>query len=105
MKWNHILVEGFCSRVWDWRGKHSKYLYILDTEKDYTFDKPEKRRNPNYDPKVKKPKRPKYCKKKICIDCIGCKHLAYSEVDDELLKRFKKMVHEYFEEENRKEFG
>ena len=61
--------------------------------------------NSKYDPTIRKPKRPKYCKKEIGIECIKCKYLAYSEVDDDFLERFKKMTREYFEEENKKEFG
>lgn len=107
MNWNHILVEGFCARTWEWRTAHSKYNYRVDLKRKNPFKtrKSDRVPNPKYDPNVKKPKRPKYCKKQICIDCIGCKHLAYSECEDEFIERFKKMTHDYFEEENKKEFG
>lgn len=98
MKWNHILIEGYCARNWDWISKHSKYLYTLDTTKDDMFDNPEKILNSQYDPSVKKGKRPKYCKKRICMGCIKCKHLAYSECDDEFIQKFKDMAREYFKE-------
>ena len=25
--WNHIILEGFCGRLWEYRNKHSKYIY------------------------------------------------------------------------------
>ena len=101
MKWNHILIEGFCARMWGYHSKSSKHVYKL--KKIENPDLPldwEKEPNPKYDPKVKKPRRPKYCKKKICIECIKCKHLAYGEVPDDFLKRFKDMTHQYFQEEH-----
>jgi hypothetical protein len=96
MKWNHILIEGYCARLWKYRSKHSKWIYKW--EPNIPADDFIKDHNPKYDPNVKKPQRPKYCKKRICINCIKCKYLAISSVEDELKQRFNKMYHEYCEE-------
>jgi hypothetical protein len=100
MKWNHILVEGFCAKDWDYNQRHSKYHYAWDPEKDggNFLDNARKVPNEKYDPKAKKPRRPKYCQKRVCIECIKCKHLAYCDVDDDFLHRFKEMSKKYFEE-------
>jgi hypothetical protein len=93
MNWNHILIEGYCARLWKYHSKNSKwvYCYVPDIESFKT----EKEPNPRYDPNVKKPQRPKYCKKHICINCIKCKYLAISSVEDELKRRFDKMYNDY----------
>jgi hypothetical protein len=79
--WNYIVIEAFCAIDWDYRSKHSKYNYKYDVENGKVG---EKVLNKDYDPNIKKPKPPSYCKKKICYDCLGngCKYLAYSEAED-----------------------
>ena len=98
MKWSHLLIEGYCARKWYYNNYHSKWYYTYDPAKGELFETAKKTRNPNYDPKVKVPKRPKYCKKRICIKCIPCKHFAYAEIEDDLLERFNKMSDDYFKE-------
>lgn len=98
MNWNHIIIEGYCARLWDYHSKHSKWVWGWEGNEN-----PEHRGkypNPNYDPNVKIPRAPKNCKKEICIECVKCKYLAYCDVDDELHKRFNKLFHEYCEEED-----
>ena len=88
--WNHIILEGFCGRLWEYRKKHSKYVYGWEGNKN-----PEdrgKKPNPDYDPDFKKPKRPDFCTKKICYGCLenNCLHLAYGEGRIKDVIRFNK---------------
>ena len=105
MNWNHIIIEGYCAREWDWREKHSKYYYTLDFNKENPFETRKKDRvlNPKYDPTVKKPKLPKYCKKEICLECIPCKYLAYTDVEEEIKKRFNGLYRKYCDERDAEE--
>jgi hypothetical protein len=95
MNWNYIIIEGFCAKNWDYNRKHNKYDYEF---KDGMFE--EKVLNPDYDPSVKKPNRPKYCKKKICSKCIKCKYLAYSKIDEELMAEINEVINKHVDEDD-----
>jgi hypothetical protein len=76
MGWNHIILEGFCAKNWDYNGKSSKWIYGWEGNKN-----PEdrgKKPNPDYDPDIKKPEWPDFCKKHICYTCYekDCPNLA-----------------------------
>lgn len=97
MKWNHIIVEGFCAKNWEYRTKNSKWVYrwVPGSESFETIKEP----NPLYDPDMNKPKRPKYCQKKICSACIKCKYLAYSDVDEDLVMKIGEVISKYMDKE------
>jgi hypothetical protein len=76
MGWNHIILEGFCARKWDYQKKCDPNMYGWEGNED-----PEKRGtfpNPDYDPDAKVPERPEFCEKRICYTCYEkeCPHLA-----------------------------
>jgi len=79
MGWNHIILEGYCARKWDYHKKHSPHIYGWDGNEN-PEDRGEKP-NPDYDPDVKVPPRPKFCKKRICYKCYenDCEFLAIGE--------------------------
>jgi hypothetical protein len=76
MGWNHIIVEGFCMRLSS--PKKDKCVYEIISMEPY---KSKKIKNPLYDPKYKIPKKPSYCKDRICVGCLmnDCPHLAIGE--------------------------
>jgi hypothetical protein len=76
MGWNHIILEGFCARKWDYHKCCDPHIYGWSGNED-----PEKRGtlpNPDYDPSVTCPPRPEFCKKRICYECYNndCEFLA-----------------------------
>jgi len=84
MKWSHIILEGFCGRKWSI--SKDKYLYRHEGT-----DKPLKKiPNPKYDPNYKTPRKPSYCKNKICYTCYerDCPHLATTNAGDDDYKLF-----------------
>jgi len=94
MGWNHIILEGFCFRKLN--NKKNKYNYrVVSTEPFKT----EKIKNPKYDSNYKVPKKPKYCKNKICNDCWenDCPYLATATVPDEDYEMFIKSYIKYIE--------
>jgi hypothetical protein len=97
--WNHICIEGFCMVNTDYFSRSSKWVYGWKGNKD-----PKARGklpNPHYDPNVKPNEKPDYCEGHVSIKCLRsgvmCPHLAFSKVEDDLRKKFKKMVHKHFE--------
>lgn len=96
MNWNHIILEGFCCRKFSC--KKDKYIYeLIDVDKWKT----KKVKNPNYDPKYKVPKKPKYCKGKICQDCFfeKCPHLGIGELPDDEYKKIMKCINSIYKDE------
>jgi len=86
--WNHIVIEGFCLRGLS--EKRHKYNYKVIDSKEF---KTERIDNPHYDPNYKMPRRPSYCKRKICYTCLvnNCPHFGYSECEkdeEEEIMRF-----------------
>ena len=71
--WNHIILEGFCMRKTAL--EKGKYIYKLTTEPNF---KTKKILNPFYNPNYKTPRKPSYCKNKICFECFDhwCPHLG-----------------------------
>jgi hypothetical protein len=79
MGWNHIILEGFCGKNFEYNDKHSKWVYGWEGN-----EKPEdrgKHPNPHYDPNVKKPEWPEFCVKHICYTCYekDCEYLMAGE--------------------------
>ena len=79
MGWNHIILEGFCAKNWDYNNKHGKWVYGWEGNEN-----PENRGklpNPHYDPEAKKPEWPDFCKKHICYTCYkkDCQYLAVGQ--------------------------
>ena len=101
MNWDFILIEGYCARLWDYHSKHSKWIYKW--EPNIPADDFIKDHNPKYDPKVKVPRKPKYCKKQIGVECVKCKYLAYAEVDDDLKRAFNEIFYKKCAEEGEDE--
>jgi len=94
--WNHIVFEGYCMRHVSC--KKDKYNYkIIDTE---TF-KTEKVDNPYYDPEYKVPKKPKYCKKRVCYTCFqnDCPHLGIAEPPKKEYKKIMKKINELYKDD------
>jgi hypothetical protein len=91
--WNHIIIEGYCFRTTSI--KKGKYCYEL-----LEGGKTKKIPNKDYDPKYKTPKKPKFCKDKICQDCYfnDCPHLGTSEVPDEDYKMIMKAIEKVYKE-------
>lgn len=79
MGWNHIILEGFCAKNWDYNKLSSKFHYKFDKDKD--IKDWEKTPNPHYDPEAKKPEWPDFCKKRICYTCYknDCQYLAVGQ--------------------------
>ena len=75
-----IKCECYCGINWDTR--ISKYLYKIISFDPY---KSIKVKNPKYDPTIKKPKKPLYCKKKPSDHCYknNCPHFAYTEYTED----------------------
>ena len=103
--WSHIFIEGFCLINLYYQSQHSKWIYGWEGNEDPAARG--KLPNPQYDPKAKPDKKPKWCKGHVCPDCLNdgkmCEHLGWSPVTDELRKRLHAVVHQYFEEVDRDE--
>ena len=82
MQWNHLICEGYCCRKWSL--KKSKYFVDVVTN--------EKIPNKVYDSNYKTPRKPKYCKNKVCFTCWEkhCKFLVMTSVDEKTFKMFMK---------------
>jgi len=96
--WSHIILEGICTRHIS--REKDKYNYrIKDTEEiPWKF---EKVKNPYYDPKYKVPKKPKYCKSRICYDCFDndCPYLGISKPPDDEYKDIMMKIDEMYEDD------
>lgn len=82
MKWNHIILEGFCGKDWDYGLRKDEFCYVYDGEKKKNGELIWKKiPNDQYDPNIRKPMRPSFCKKKICYTCLknDCEYLAYGK--------------------------
>jgi len=82
--WNFIITEGYCIRKVS--EKKGKYIYeVISTDPWKTKKKP----NPYYDPKYRTPKKPKYCKDKICYECFenDCPYLGMVKPSDKIYNR------------------
>ena len=96
--WRHILLEGFCLRS---NLKPGKYVYeVISTNPFKTIKKP----SPYYDKdkKYKTPKKPKYCKNKVCYDCFGndCPYLGIAEPSKDEDIKIMKMIDKMNEKED-----
>jgi len=87
--WNYIILEGYCGKDWEFSSKHGKHCYVFDADKD--IEDWEKVPNTNYDPDVKKPEWPEYCKKHVCYTCYekDCPYFATAKGGK---KQFKKLL-------------
>lgn len=87
MNWNHLIFEGYCGRKWSLKG--SKCFVSLDGK--------EKIPNKTYDPKYRTPRKPSYCKNKVCFNCWNnnCKFLVMIPVDKETYVTFMKSWYNY----------
>ena len=95
--WTILHLEAYCTINWDYGTKCDKYVYVMDD--DHDFDHMKKEPNPQYDPKVKPDKWPKKCTKKLGVDCISCKYLAYTDVDNKLKKRIAETIKKFGRED------
>jgi hypothetical protein len=85
-KLDGVLCECYCMINLDYQSTHSRYTYqIIEPT---TFDekchiKTIPILNKNYDPRVKKPQKPLYCKGKPTERCYNnhCPHFSYCEYD------------------------
>lgn len=91
--WNHIILEGFCTRTYS--SEKNKYVYKLVDLGEW---KTEKIPNPEYNKEYKTPRKPKYCKDKICQACYfkSCPHLAIGEVPIGDYKKIMKKINEVY---------
>lgn len=91
MGWNHIILEGFCGKNWEYGSKQGKWIYEFNADKEPREWK--KSPNPNYDPEVEKPEWPDYCKKHICYICYekDCPHLATAKGRTKDVIKYAKM--------------
>lgn len=78
--WRKICIEGYCFIDFEYNIKHSRNNYLM-VEKD--GGEPDFVPTPNkeFDPDVKIPDFPSYCKKEICYTCLknDCPYFAYTE--------------------------
>lgn len=85
--WSHIILEGFCMRKTS--PKKDKYLY-----RGVSLDPLKTERIPNreYDLNYKTPRKPKFCKNRICFTCLekSCKYLAFCDAEKEDYKHMDK---------------
>jgi hypothetical protein len=86
------LSECYCMINTDYRTHRSKFSYKI-----ISLDplKTEPVANPKYDPTIKKPRKPLYCKRMPSEHCYEnqCPHFAYCECDpeeQEKIKNFKR---------------
>jgi hypothetical protein len=99
MKWNHIILEGYCTRKFSTKG--DKYLYkIVDTKELKT----EKIENKEYDPNYRTPRKPSYCKDRICETCFfkNCPHLAVGDLPDKEYKKIMIFIGKMYKEMDKK---
>ena len=98
MNWNHIILEGFCTRKLTC--EKQKYFYELISTTPWKTKKIE---NKCYNPNYKTPRKPRYCKNRVSNHCWekDCPHLGLSTVDEDEYKFFlKKFDEEYEYKEN-----
>lgn len=96
MKWDHIILEAYCSRKWN--TKKDKYHYeVISTDPLKT----EKIPNKNYDPDYKIPNKPKYCKDKVSYNCYenNCPHLATCNADKKDYELFYSIYSEKYKDD------
>ena len=93
MKWNHIILEGFCTRKISC--KKGKYVYKVTNTK--TWER-EKIPNQCYDSTYKTPRKPSYCKDKITQDCFfkNCPFLAMGEPPEGDYKKIMKSINNIY---------
>lgn len=101
MKWTHIIIEAFCSRKYS----NCKYKYqyeVIDPSKDVF--KTKKIPNPDYDPKYRTPRKPSYCKNRLCYTCLEkhCPHLCHCNASDDDYKIFNKAWWKKIDDETKK---
>lgn len=95
MKWNHIILEGFCAKDWEYDGQRDEFCYMYKGEKEKNGDmKWDKIPNDRYNPNARKPMRPSFCKKKICYTCLDndCEYLAYGKGRKKDVIKFSKPI-------------
>lgn len=95
MKWNHIILEGYCTRKFSTKG--DKYLYKLINTKEL---KTEKIENPEYDPNYKTPRKPRYCEDKICQTCYfkECPYLGTCDLPKNEYKKIMLFIDKMYKE-------
>ncbi len=88
--WSDLHLEVYCMLNIEYTRKKDKYCYVIDTNGENVEEWESDRFNPknwkkvkneDYDPEVKPESFPEGCKKKITLDCLDCKHVAYCELD------------------------
>ena len=91
--WSHIILEGYCMRKLS--TKKDKYMYEIVDSKDL---RTKKVKNEEYDPNYKTPKKPKFCKDRICQVCFfeECPHLATSDLDEKEYNKIMKKINEVY---------
>jgi predicted phosphoadenosine phosphosulfate sulfurtransferase len=95
MKWNHIILEGFCAKDWEYNWQCDEFCYTYKGEKKKNGKmKWEKIPNERYNPNAIKPMRPSFCKKRICYTCLknDCEYLAYGKGKRKNVIRFSKSI-------------
>jgi hypothetical protein len=100
--WRYFLLECQCMIDIEWISVKSKYSYkIVD------FNSMKTKRVPNtfYDPSVKRPKVPKFCKKKVGMDCFtnNCPYIGFSEAEEKMCIAVEE-AHDRIVKEEEKEY-
>jgi len=85
-KLDGVLCECYCTINHEYNFKHSRYMYRI--VEPTTFDEKGHIKtipvlNENYDPRIKKPRMPLYCKRKPSGNCYNhnCPYFSYCEYD------------------------
>jgi hypothetical protein len=92
MKWNHIILEGFCGKDWDYNSKCEEFCYMYKGLKKNGEMKLEKIPNEHYVQNIRKPMYPSFCKRKVCYTCLknDCEYLAYGKGEVKDVIKFSK---------------
>lgn len=93
--WTHVVIEVYCMIDTEYHKCSCKYSYLL---KGGDIDKYEKIENTDYNPDIKRPDTPEFCKKRYypCYNCLSndCPHLSYGEAEPELKDAVRKKFNE-----------
>jgi hypothetical protein len=76
--WSLITIEGYCMLNIEYGGCKDRYDYQLNPDRTFTRIK-----NEHYDPKRKPDPYPEACQRSVRSSCIGCRHFAWCDPDDE----------------------
>ena len=78
--WKYKIVELYCGIYWDYDQRCNKYLYRINTFKDFPNDA-EEVENPEYDPAFPRPTPPEFCKRMVGVDCLknNCAYVTYCD--------------------------